>query len=350
MTAVSPGAGRCSTAATLTADVLAGVTVALVVATVVCAALAGNVYFSGESTLAITVTFLAAGYLVARRQPANPVGWLLLVTGLAAGFTAAAGMYPYLDYKTYGGTLPLGPAVVFCENTTWPVSLLAGMATVLLFPDGRLTAPWRRALRAYAVVSALTLVTQAIPAAIIARLDVPTLIRVEQGAASPGVPSWVRLFAWGLPVLAAAPFWLAFIVRQVIGYRRASGDVRQQYKWFIAGAAVTGISLVVMTISQVLPVSLSTPQAVAIATLAAAALFNPLRRRVQRIVDRRFNRARYDADRTITAFSARLQGTPDLDDVSDDLLGVIRHALEPAHATLWLRQDAAAAAGRAGGA
>jgi hypothetical protein len=71
--------------------------------------------------------------------------------------------------------------------------------------------------------------------------------------------------------------------------------------------------------------------AVAAATLAAAALFTPLRRRVQRTVDRRFNRARYDADRTVAAFAARLKGAVDLDTVREDLAGVVRAALEPAH-------------------
>ena len=71
------------------------------------------------------------------------------------------------------------------------------------------------------------------------------------------------------------------------------------------------------------------------ATLLAAALFNPLRRRVQRAVDRRFNRARYDADQTVTAFAARLQDAVDLDAVRDDLAGVVLAALEPAHLTVW---------------
>jgi hypothetical protein len=71
--------------------------------------------------------------------------------------------------------------------------------------------------------------------------------------------------------------------------------------------------------------------AAAAATLAAAALFNPLRRRVQRAVDRRFNRARYDADRTVAAFAARLKDAVDLDSIRDDLAGAVHQALEPAH-------------------
>ncbi len=76
--------------------------------------------------------------------------------------------------------------------------------------------------------------------------------------------------------------------------------------------------------------------AVAAATLAAAALFNPLRRRVQQLVDRRFNRARYDADQTVAAFAVRLKDAVDLDSVRDDLAGVVQQALEPAHLSVWV--------------
>jgi len=76
--------------------------------------------------------------------------------------------------------------------------------------------------------------------------------------------------------------------------------------------------------------------AAAASTLAAAALFNPLRRRVQRAVDRRFNRARYDADKTVAAFAARLKDVVELDSVRDDLAGVVHQALEPAHMSVWI--------------
>ena len=76
--------------------------------------------------------------------------------------------------------------------------------------------------------------------------------------------------------------------------------------------------------------------AVAAATLAAAALFNPLRRRVQRAVDRRFNRARYDADQTVAAFAARVKDAVDAASVRDDLAVVVAEALEPAHVSVWI--------------
>jgi small basic protein len=79
----------------------------------------------------------------------------------------------------------------------------------------------------------------------------------------------------------------------------------------------------------------STPPTVAIATLAAAALFSPLRRRVQRAVDKRFNRVRYDAELTVAAFATRLKDAVDLDTVRAELLGVVDSAVQPAHLSVW---------------
>jgi hypothetical protein len=83
-------------------------------------------------------------------------------------------------------------------------------------------------------------------------------------------------------------------------------------------------------------VTVKEPVAVAGSTLAVAALFNPLRRRVQRTVDRRFNRARYDTDRLVAAFAVRLKDAVDQDAIQADLAGVVQQALEPAHVTVWM--------------
>jgi hypothetical protein len=104
-------------------------------------------------------------------------------------------------------------------------------------------------------------------------------------------------------------------------------------------ALVTGLLIgvyagLVLLATQVL--RFSSPVAVAASTLAAAALFNPVRRRVQHAVDRRFNRARYDADQTVTRFAARLQDAVDLDSVRADLLANVSASLQPAHVSVWL--------------
>jgi hypothetical protein len=107
----------------------------------------------------------------------------------------------------------------------------------------------------------------------------------------------------------------------------------------VAYAIITGLLVgvyagLVLLATQVL--RFSSPVAVAASTLAAAALFTPVRRRVQRAVDRRFNRARYDADRTVTLFAARLQDAVDLDSVRADLQATVSASLQPAHVSVWL--------------
>jgi hypothetical protein len=197
-------------------------------------------------------------------------------------------------------------------------------------------------------------------------------------------------------------FWLAFVARQALSWRRTSGERRQQLKWLLSGAVVCLSCLAVSTalgsssgIWQVLSnvvlagilalpagigvgilkyrlyeidriisrtlayaivtgllagvyaglvllatqvLAIRTPVVVAGATLAVAALFNPLRQRVQRAVDHRFNRARYDADQAIAAFAARLQDAVDPDAVHADLLAAVHQTLEPAHASVWIKQ------------
>ncbi len=109
----------------------------------------------------------------------------------------------------------------------------------------------------------------------------------------------------------------------------------------LAYAIVTGLLVglyagLVLLATQVL--RLHNTVAVAAATLAAAAVFNPLRRRVQLIVDRRFNRARYDSEQTIAAFAGRLKDIVDLNSVRADLVAVVDQALEPAHVSVWINE------------
>jgi hypothetical protein len=133
--------------------------------------------------------------------------------------------------------------------------------------------------------------------------------------------------------LAALPVGLAVAIMRYRLY-----DIDRIISRTLAYAIVTGLLVgvyagLVLLATQVL--SVKSPVAVAAATLATAALFNPVRRRVQRIVDRRFNRARYDADQTVAAFAARLKDSVDLTAVQGDLASVVQRVLEPVHLSLW---------------
>jgi len=109
---------------------------------------------------------------------------------------------------------------------------------------------------------------------------------------------------------------------------------RARRSYAIVTALLVGVyAAVVLLAEQVL--RFHSTVAVAVSTLAAAALFSPLRGRVQRVVDRRFNRVRYDGDRMVEAFAARLKDGADLDMVRADLAGVVTRALEPAHVSAW---------------
>ncbi len=141
---------------------------------------------------------------------------------------------------------------------------------------------------------------------------------------------------WGFVVLTPVAGVPVACVIAILKYRLY--DIDRLISRTVSYAIVTGLLVgvyagLVLFLSHVLP--LHAPVAVAGSTLAVAALFSPLRRRVQKVVDRRFNRTRYDADLMITAFAARLQDATDLDTVRADLAATVHQALEPAHLALW---------------
>ena len=157
--------------------------------------------------------------------------------------------------------------------------------------------------------------------------------------ASTSSPTWRLLNALAPIALACLPLSIGVAILKYRLY-----DIDRLISRTLSYAAVTGlligvyVGIVVLT-TDVL--SFSSPVAVTASTLAAAALFNPIRTRVQRLVDRRFNRARYNADATVAAFSARLREAVDLDAVRTDLLDVVGRAVAPAHASIWINQGAA---------
>jgi len=350
------------------------------------------------------VGFLALavpGVVVARRQPTNPIGWVLIGIGAGLAFYVDVEAYAVLDYHFHHGGLPFGPAAVLVASNLWSGLFLGLPLVILLFPDGRLSRRWRMVLWAYLAVAALSVAyifgftAWNMHGRPISVDDTGHLINNPNPSGVVGTVIAVVLVS--LPV-----FWLSFVGRQVVSWRRSTGERRQQLKWLMGGAAMCVIGLVGLFLSGqysgpigtvlnvlgfgmlALPISISvgilkyrlyeidrlisrtlsyavvtglvvgvyvgiitlttkalgfsSPVAVAASTLAAVALFNPLRHRVQRLVDRRFNRARYDAEATVATFAARLRDAVDLETVRSELLEVVNRAVEPTHASVWMRR------------
>ena len=352
----------------------------------------------------VIVIYAAVGVVVARRQPRNPIGWILLVFILLLVASTDFGDYAVLAYRP-GHHLPLAPVAVVLQPL-WVPAILLFPLVILLFPDGRLASRrWRWVLWVYAGLGAGVMVALFVPGIIaVARHDVH-LDSFGDLTATTSHPAAAIKAAEGLTLVLIAVSWLSFVGHQVVSWRRATGERRQQLKWLASGAAIT-VSLVAVSFGipstsvagQILglglvglPVSIgvgilkyrlydidriisrtlayavvtgfligvyaglvllatsvlafSSSVAVAVATLTAAALFSPLRRRIQRVVDRRFNRSRYDAEETTTAFAGRLKEAVDLDSVHDDLVNVVQQALEPAHLSVWISRHPGPCAG-----
>jgi len=338
----------------------------------------------------------AVGLVVAWHQRANPIGWLLLAMPASLLLTFASDAYDQA-YQPGRHALPvLGPAALIMAQLFF-FPFIALPLIIWLFPDGRPPPGWWRfvfwacpVLLVPALVSILVLTGEALAAPHLRTLADGELPRVEN---TPPLATILSLIFFASLLIS----WLCALAYQIASWRRSTGERRQQLKWLMSGAAICGISAAASFASTAalwevlllgivaLPVSIgigilkyrlydidriisrtlayalvtgllvgvyaglvllatevlgfTSSVAVAAATLAAAALFNPVRRRVQHVVDRRFNRARYDADAAVAAFAARTSGAVALDELRADLLGVIGHALEPAHQALWLTED-----------
>jgi len=385
--------------------VLGGVAVASLAAIIPLSVVA-HLVGDGVVALVIGVPCTAIGFLVARRQPRNPLGWLFLVIAIFLFVPTVGGDYAYLNY-VLGHHLPFAAAGLAVDGL-WSEGLALFIVVILLFPDGSLPSRlWRWALGVWFAAFAVLLIALAVATggALAAH---PVRVDTTGGLTTVDNPTgWFAATIHGsLAVMLALS--VAFIGRQALSWRRSSGERRQQLKWLASGAAVSVASLVVAVVFAsssnsdsavrqwidnlawfglaALPVSigvailryrlyeidriisrtlayalvtglligvfaglvllttdvlsLSSPVAVAASTLAAAALFNPLRQRVQRVVDRRFNRTRYNADRTVAAFAAGLKDAMDVTTVREDLTSVVQQTLEPAHISLWISPPA----------
>ena len=344
------------------------------------------------------VTFMAVpavGFVLASRRPGNRVGWIFLGAGLVLGLGFFCSRYGQCGLVAAPGSLPAARAAGWFVNWAWAIPIAGLGFMLLLFPTGRLRSPrWRPAAWFVAAVSGLdaaamvaracrvwadpytalsngwnpgshTAVLILVPAALLAgvaavvvrfarssgeeRLQlkwfvtaallvvaaiIPLALAQQIGlspaAAGAAVGTLKVVFSLALVCLYAA------IAVAVMKYRLY--DVDRVISRTLAYAIVTGVLAGVYAGLVLLATGVfgvHTPVAVAAATLAAAALFSPVRHRVQQRVDRRFNRARYDADQTVAAFAAQLKDAVDLDAVREDLARVVETALEPAHVSVW---------------
>jgi hypothetical protein len=345
------------------------------------------------------IAYAVAGTILASRRPANPVGWFLLGIGLVTAVRGLAGEYALAD-PSHHGAVWAAWYVGWSLILLFPAGLLASL--LLLFPDGRpLTRRWWAAFwGAAAVAASLLVITWLDPAPIkvggLPNVPNPTgvssLSHLQYGVLGNGIWAFslvflllavvsvvlryrrsageerlqLKWFAYAAAVSLGLIFALlpvqptgmagqvvydmAIVTGIGLALPVAIGTAVLKYRLYaidkiisrtVSYALVTGLVVgvylgCVALLTRVLPVRGGV--GVAVSVLAAAALFNPLRRRVQGAVDRRFNRARYDAERVVTQFSVQLRDQVDLDVLGDGLLGVVDQVLAPAHLSLWLRE------------
>jgi hypothetical protein len=356
------------------------------------------------------VSSATVGAVVAARRPAHPVGWLLLGIALSLTGTAATAQYFVYGLLVRPGALPAARyAVLYQPATTFTALTLIGFV-LLLTPTGALPSPrWRWLARVMAVTPAvLVLVVTLAGGPVDPRyqaLGGPFDLRGLDGVLLAANRTALAVTVVGL---AAAAVSLVGRFRHARGVERlqlrwvvlaavlvglgavgvlfslavggsaagtlfglgvgcclvvppvATGAAVLRYRLYDLDRIVSrtlsyglltlllggGYALVVLGLGQLLGRD-SSSLAVAAATLAVAAAFQPARRRVQRLVDRRFNRRRYDAARTVDAFAARLREQVDLDALSAELLAVVDQTMQPTMASLWLRPQPPAGAAEA---
>jgi hypothetical protein len=348
---------------------------------------------------ALMVVSASVGATIVWRRPGNRVG-ILLVIG-AVMLTSAATSWPLLVAMNGPDALgPLGTVLAWWSPLgLLPAVFILFPTVVLHFPDGKLPGPrWRWPFRIVAAVLVLGLFLQAIapwpfspvdgrfgnpfavpgvPSGLLAVGEATTVLAVLAGLLL-ALASIVVRFRRSQTLERAQIKWLVAAVAlncvffplsyatnlepqavfdvvsvvvacltpiaigiAVLRYRLY--DIDRIISRSVSWAVVTGVLLVTfaaLVVGLQPPLSKVTQGdalAIAASTLAVLALFQPVRRRVQRVVDRRFDRARYDSDRTAEAFSTRIRSEVDLDAVADDLTGSVGHALRPQAMSLWLK-------------
>jgi hypothetical protein len=342
--------------------------------------------------LVFPLGYATVGLVLGLRRPANPIGWLYAASGLVWSLTIPFDPWVnqlIVDHRPLPLAAQLGALV---GEFNWAPAVALGITLpALLVPDGRLRSRRWRPVAAAAVVGP---VLGMVGGSLIPGQLQETVVPVANPFGLAGMAGTVAAVVGFSGLVLWAASMLAALVSLVGRFRAARGTERQQLRWVAAGAtaAVAGllvgmagvvvtyfavlcvplgvavavlryrlwdldrlvsrtVTYALVTALLVLPYLLILPAAtrlvggsgslaVAAATLAAAALFQPLRRRVQDLVDRRFNRRRYDAAQTVAGFATRLREQVDLDALEAQLLAVVDQTMQPTQASLWLRPPA----------
>jgi hypothetical protein len=349
-----------------------------------------------SAALAFPLGYATIGLVLTLRRPANPIGWLYAASGLV--WALVVPFEPWVN-RLLVDHRPLalaGQLAVVVREWSWAPAIALGITLpFLLLPDGRLRSRRWRPVVATTVAGVVMFVVgiSLFPGQLTGGpvpIDNPAGLAGVAGTVATAV-GYTGLFLYAISLPAA-------LVCLVLRFRASHGVERQQLRWVAAGAAVAVLVLLplpsydwlpgfltplavlcvpvsvavavlryrlwdldrlisrtvtylLLTGLLVLPYLLILPAAtrlaqgagnlaVAAATLAAAALFQPLRRWLQDLVDRRFNRRRYDAARTVEQFAARLREQVDLDALSAELLAVVEQTVAPTRTSLWLRPPA----------
>jgi hypothetical protein len=358
----------------------------------------GGVEGSGSLLVpALGIAFSVVGSLIATRQPRNAMGWIFIGVGVASGLGSFAGSYADAWLEGDGGPRALGEAAAVYGTASWiPFILVPCTFVLLLFPDGRLASrrwrwvAWCAGLGIAGVF--LAVVLNPGPLEDYPQLDNP--LGTTSAVVDPLTGISVTLLLIGLLGSAAASImrfrratgerreqlkWLALagaVAAVLIPIAVVGSDIwgdagtnvicmlgvlalpvaagiailRHQlydidvvinralvYGAVTASLAAAYLACVLLLQLALSPLTADSGLAIAASTLAVAALFRPLRTRVQAAVDRRFYRRRYDAAQTLSAFAGNLRNELDLDALDAELRAVVADAMQPAHVSLWLR-------------
>jgi len=277
------------------------------------------------------------------RPPTRRWRWVAWLGGLSIGLNFVMAVILLWPQRGPALVRPEGPAeegtshamFVVVEFIAFPMMVLAGLAAVvsLFFRFRRARGDERQQIKWFAYAAALN--------GFLIMLDILGLSQLLGNVlwSTLGIVAFATLYvAVGLAVLKYRLYDIDLLINRTLVYGTLTATLALAY---LGGVAAT------QTMFRALTGQEQQPQlAIVVSTLVIAALFTPLRRRIQGFIDRRFYRSKYDAAKTLEAFSAKLRDETDLDALREDLVGVVKETMQPAHVSLWLRSSDGIGEGR----